>query len=54
VAKERAVAQWEAEWLRALVARHDGNLTHAARAARMDRNHLRELLRKRAISVREE
>jgi DNA-binding NtrC family response regulator len=44
VAKERAIAQWEREYLRALIARHQGNISRAARAVRMDRNHLRELL----------
>jgi two-component system, NtrC family, response regulator GlrR len=43
-AKERAVAEWEREYLRSLVARFAGNLSRAARAVRMDRNHLRELL----------
>jgi DNA-binding NtrC family response regulator len=45
-AKERCVSAWERWYLNELVARHGGNLTHAARAARMDRAHLRELLRK--------
>ena len=44
VAKEQAVAAWEREYVRALIAAHDGNLSRAARAVRMDRNHLRELL----------
>jgi two-component system response regulator GlrR len=48
-AKERAVADWEREYVRALIARHDGNLSKAARAVRMDRNHLRELLLKHQI-----
>jgi DNA-binding NtrC family response regulator len=43
-AKEQAVAAWEREYLRALVTRFAGNLSRAARAVRMDRNHLRELL----------
>jgi DNA-binding NtrC family response regulator len=43
-AKEQAVAAWEREYLRTLVARFAGNLSRAARAVRMDRNHLRELL----------
>jgi DNA-binding NtrC family response regulator len=43
-AKEHAVAAWEREYLRSLVARFAGNLSRAARAVRMDRNHLRELL----------
>ncbi len=43
-AKERAVAAWEREYLSALVASTNGNISRAARLARMDRNHLRELL----------
>jgi two-component system, NtrC family, response regulator GlrR len=50
-AKERAVAAWERGYVRALIARHDGNLSRAARAVRMDRNHLRELLRRHRISA---
>ncbi len=50
-AKERAVAVWERGYVRALIARHDGNLSRAARAVRMDRNHLRELLRRHRISA---
>jgi len=44
--KERAVTRWERWYIQELVARHGGNLTRAARAARMDRAHLRELLRR--------
>ena len=51
VAKERAVGDWEREYVRALIAAHDGNLSRAARAVRMDRNHLRELLVKHRISA---
>ena len=43
-AKERAVAEWERDYVRGLIAAHGGNLSRAARAVRMDRNHLRELL----------
>ncbi|HEY5937315.1 MAG TPA: sigma 54-interacting transcriptional regulator, partial [Kofleriaceae bacterium] len=43
-AKERAVAAWERDYVRSLIAQHEGNLSRAARAVRMDRNHLRELL----------
>ncbi|TMQ10388.1 MAG: sigma 54-dependent Fis family transcriptional regulator [Deltaproteobacteria bacterium] len=50
-AKERAVAAWEREYVRALIARHDGNLSRAARAVRMDRKHLRELLRRHRITA---
>jgi two-component system, NtrC family, response regulator GlrR len=44
VAKERAVGEWERAYVRALLEAHGGNLSRAARAVRMDRNHLRELL----------
>ena len=50
-AKERAIAAWERDYVRALIARHDGNLSRAARAVRMDRNHLRELLRRHRITA---
>ncbi len=43
-AKERAVADWERAYVRRLIDHHGGNLSRAARAVRMDRNHLRELL----------
>jgi two-component system, NtrC family, response regulator GlrR len=52
-AKERAVAAWERAYVHDLIARHDGNLSRAARAVRMDRNHLRELLRRHQITVDE-
>ena len=50
-AKERAVAEWERGYVRALVERHGNNLSRAARAVRMDRNHLRELLRRHGVAV---
>jgi DNA-binding NtrC family response regulator len=50
-AKERAVARWEKGYVEALVRQSDGNLSKAARAARMDRNHLRELLRRHGVSA---
>lgn len=53
-AKERAVAQWERGYVAALVRDNGGNLSRAARAAHMDRNHLRELLRRHGISVADE
>ena len=49
VAKERAVAAWERDYLRALIERHGGNISRAAREVRMDRSHLRELLGKHRI-----
>jgi DNA-binding NtrC family response regulator len=48
-AKERAVADWEREFVRSLIGRHQGNISRAARAARMDRNHLRELMVRHGI-----
>ncbi|MBA3458761.1 MAG: sigma 54-dependent Fis family transcriptional regulator [Deltaproteobacteria bacterium] len=50
-AKERAVAEWEREYVRTLIDHHGGNLSRAARAVRMDRNHLRELLVRHRIRV---
>ena len=50
-AKERAVAEWEREYVRALSEQHEGNLSRAARAVRMDRNHLRELLVRHRIRI---
>jgi DNA-binding NtrC family response regulator len=52
-AKERAVNAWERRYVTELVERHGGNLSRAARAARMDRAHLRELLRRHADRARE-
>jgi DNA-binding NtrC family response regulator len=52
-AKERAVTRWERAYVEALVRAHGGNLSRAARAARMDRNHLRELLRRYEIAATE-
>jgi len=48
-AKERSVARWERWYLGELLTRSAGSLSRAARAARMDRAHLRELLRKRGV-----
>jgi two-component system, NtrC family, response regulator GlrR len=43
-AKARALASWESAYICDLVDRHRGNLSAAARAARMDRNYLRARL----------
>jgi DNA-binding NtrC family response regulator len=48
-AKERAVGHWERDYVRALIAQHQGNISRAARAVRMDRNHLRELMVRHGI-----
>jgi transcriptional regulator with GAF, ATPase, and Fis domain len=45
-AKARVLEDFEAQYLRALLARHGGNLTHASHEAGLTRYHLRELLRK--------
>jgi DNA-binding NtrC family response regulator len=45
-AKERAMVRWERGFVEELLRRHGGNLSRAARAARMDRTHLRELGRR--------
>ena len=44
-AKESAVHEWELRYIPELVERYDGNLSRAARAVSMDRNHLRKLLK---------
>jgi len=41
---------WERAWIEELVRMHAGNLSAAARAARMGRSHLRELVRQYAIA----
>jgi DNA-binding NtrC family response regulator len=46
-AKEAAIRSWEDRYLPELLERYDGNLSRAARAVRMDRNHLRKLLTQR-------
>jgi two-component system response regulator GlrR len=44
IAKERVMSHWERWYVAELVRRNGGNLSRAARAARMDRTHLRELV----------
>jgi DNA-binding NtrC family response regulator len=53
-AKERLVSGWERGYLTELLARTAGNLSRAARMARMDRNHLRELIRRYKLGVSDE
>ena len=43
-AKERAIARWESEYLRRLLARARGNLARAARSAGMSRSYLSKLV----------
>jgi transcriptional regulator with GAF, ATPase, and Fis domain len=51
-AKERVVWEWERGWVERLLAAHGGNLSRAARAAKMGRSHLRELARRHGIATR--
>jgi DNA-binding NtrC family response regulator len=48
-AKSRVVDDFERAYLEHLLTRHAGNLSAAARAAEVDRKHLRELLRKHGL-----
>jgi DNA-binding NtrC family response regulator len=48
-AKERAIARWEHEYVERLLRRANGNVSQAARDVRMDRNHLRDLVRRRGL-----
>jgi DNA-binding NtrC family response regulator len=48
-AKEEAVGAWERRYLAALIRRADGNISEAARVSRLDRGHLRDLLRQHGI-----
>ena len=47
--KEQVVEQFERDFLGRLFEDNGGNISQTARAARMDRNHLRELLRKHGL-----
>ena len=51
-AKEEAIARFERRYIRELLAQHQGNLSRAARAVRMDRNHLRDLAKRHDIPIR--
>ncbi|MCC6558626.1 MAG: sigma 54-interacting transcriptional regulator, partial [Polyangiaceae bacterium] len=46
VAKQKAADRWEERYMRELLTLARGNLSEASRVARMDRSHLRALLRK--------
>ena len=45
-AKQHAMLDWERRWVAELMAAHGGNLSRAARAAKMGRSHLREIVRR--------
>jgi two-component system, NtrC family, response regulator GlrR len=51
-ARERAMWEWERGWVEKLVASYGGNLSRAARAAKMGRSHLRELARRHGVTTR--
>ena len=42
----RLIPTWESRFVIDLIRRHDGNISRAARAVKMDRNHLRALLQR--------
>jgi DNA-binding NtrC family response regulator len=48
-ARASALARFEAEYLRTLIERAEGNASEAARIARMDRPYLLTLLRKHGL-----
>jgi two-component system, NtrC family, response regulator GlrR len=48
-AKSRATSDWEKRYLGKLLPAHDGNVSRAARAARMDRTHLSELVHRHGL-----
>jgi transcriptional regulator with GAF, ATPase, and Fis domain len=51
-AKERAVWAWERRWIEELIRAAGGNLSRAARTAKMGRTHVRELARRHGIPTR--
>jgi DNA-binding NtrC family response regulator len=53
-AKAQVVDAFERAYIEALLKRHEGNLSAAARAAEIDRKHLRELLRKHGLRASSE
>jgi len=50
--KSLALAAWESRFVAELIQRHDGNISRAARAVKMDRNHLRALLQRYRTAYR--
>jgi transcriptional regulator with GAF, ATPase, and Fis domain len=49
-AKQRVVDAFEAAYLRALLQRHEGNITRSAQEASLTRYHLRELLKRHGLT----
>ncbi len=52
-AKQQIVESFEKEYLAELIQRHNGNLSKAAREAEIDRKHLRNLLKKYDIPIKD-
>jgi DNA-binding NtrC family response regulator len=52
-AKARLLEGFERDYFKALVDRHGGNVSAAARDAKIDRKHLRDLLRKLGLRERD-
>jgi two-component system, NtrC family, response regulator GlrR len=50
-AKTRATTDWERRYLADLLAAHDGNVSRAARSARMNRSHLSELIHRHGLAT---
>ena len=50
-AKSRATSEWERRYLEELLPAHDHNVSKAARAAKMDRSHLSELVHRYGIAA---
>jgi transcriptional regulator with GAF, ATPase, and Fis domain len=53
-AKQRVVDTFEAAYLKALLERHEGNITRSAQEAGLTRYHLRELLKRHGLSTASE
>jgi transcriptional regulator with GAF, ATPase, and Fis domain len=54
MAKTRATSEWEKRYLSELLPAHDGNVSRAARAAKMNRSHLSELVHRYGLVARDE
>jgi transcriptional regulator with GAF, ATPase, and Fis domain len=53
LAKNRATSDWERRFLEELLPAHDGNISRAARAAKMNRSHLSELVNRHGLTARD-
>ncbi len=52
-AKQQVVEAFELQYLRGLLERHEGNITRSASEAGLTRYHLRELLKRHGLNIRE-